>query len=138
MTTHKKGWYYYAITTICFLHIPFAAIAIVTLKNLFQADQLMVDYVSTMKAAFTMCVQFFLVFSMLESESGYTIITTTEYKLFKCREKNGEEEFMMFADSIEELECFFEETQPDKKIIIEEAEMTGKSIQMKIFNRKEE
>lgn len=137
MITHKKGWYYYTITALCFLHIPFTAVAIVALKNLFQADQLMVDYVSTMKAAFTMCVQFFLVFSMLEAESGYTIITTTEYKLFKCREKEGDEPFMMFADSIEELERFFEETQPDKKIIIEEAELTGKSIQMKIFNQKE-
>jgi hypothetical protein len=41
---------------------------------------------------------------------------------------------MMFADSTEELEHFFEVTEPTKKIYIEEAEMTGKSIQMKVFN----
>ena len=44
---------------------------------------------------------------------------------------------MMFADSSEELEQFFAITQPDKKIYIEDAEMSGKSIQMKIFNRME-
>jgi hypothetical protein len=54
--------------------------------------------------------------------------------LFKCKESGKEEAFMMFADSTEELEHFFEVTEPTKKIYIEEAEMTGKSIQMKVFN----
>ena len=41
---------------------------------------------------------------------------------------------MMFADSEEELEQFFEITQPDKQFFIENASMEGKSISMKIFN----
>jgi hypothetical protein len=41
---------------------------------------------------------------------------------------------MMFADDEEELELFFSITQPDKKFFIEPAEMSGKSIKMKIFN----
>jgi len=36
------------------------------------------------------------------------------------------------------LEYFFEVSEPTKKIHIEEAEMTGKSIQMKVFNRDKE
>jgi hypothetical protein len=40
----------------------------------------------------------------------------------------------MFADNEEELEKFFDYTRPNKKMFIESAEMTGQSIQMKIFN----
>lgn len=137
MTTHKKGWYYYLITVMCFLHIALTAVAIVGLKHLWDAEQLMSDYVSTLRAVFTIGIQFWLVREMLWYEAGYTIVTTTEYKLFKCLEKGKEEPFMMFADSIEELEFFFDQTQPDKKFYIEEADMKGKSIQMKVFNANE-
>ena len=138
MTTHKKGWYYYFIAVMCFLHIALTAAAIVGLKHLWEAEQLMTDYVSTLRAAFTICIQFWLVREMLWYEAGYTIVTTTEYKLFKCLEKGKDEPFMMFADSIEELEFFFEQTQPEKKFYIEEAEMKGKSIKMKVFNGDDE
>lgn len=138
MTTQKKGWYYYVITALCFLHIVLTATAIWALKHLWDNGQLMTDYVSTLKAVFTICVQFWFIGEMLWHDSGYTIITTTEYKLFKCKESGKEEAFMMFADSTEELEYFFEVTEPTKKIYIEEAEMTGKSIQMKVFNRDKE
>jgi len=136
MTTQKKGWYYYVIMMLCFLHIALTAAAIAGLKHLWDNDQLMTDYVSTLRAAFTICVQFWFVREMLWYEAGYTIITTTEYKLFKCKE-SGKEDAFMFADSIEELEHFFEVTDPTKKIYIEEAEMVGKSIKMKVFNREE-
>ena len=138
MTTQKKGWYYYVITALCFLHIVLTATAIWALKHLWDNEQLMTDYVSTLRAAFTICVQFWFIGEMLWHDSGYTIITTTEYKLFKCKESGKEEAFMMFADSAEELEYFFEVSEPTKKIHIEEAEMTGKSIQMKVFNRDKE
>ena len=138
MTTQKKGWYYYVITALCFLHIVLTATAIWALKHLWDNEQLMTDYVSTLKAVFTICVQFWFIGEMLWHDSGYTIITTTEYKLFKCKESDKEEAFMMFADGAEELEYFFEVTEPTKKIHIEEAEMTGKSIQMKVFNRDKE
>ena len=45
---------------------------------------------------------------------------------------------MMFADNEEELEKFFDYTKPDKKMFIEPAELTGQSIQMKIFNGADE
>jgi hypothetical protein len=134
MTTQKKGLYYYIITVLCFLHIVLTATAIWALKHLWDNGQLMTDYVSTLRAVFTICGQFWFIREMLWHDSGYTIITTTEYKLFKCKESGKEEAFMMFADSTEELEHFFEVTEPTKKIYIEEAEMTGKSIQMKVFN----
>lgn len=137
MTIQKKGWYYYVITAACFLHIALTAVAIAGLKQLWDNEQLMTDYVSTLRAVFTICVQFWLVREMLWYEAGYTIVTTTEYKLFKCKESGKEDAFMMFADSIEELEHFFEVTEPTKKIYIEEAEMVGKSIKMKVFNRDE-
>ena len=134
MITHKKGWYYYIISVLCFLHIILTAAAIVGIKNLWENDQLMTDYASTLRAVFTICIQFWLVREMLWYEAGYTIVTTTEYKLFKCTEEGKDEPYMMFADSEEELEIFFQETQPNKNIRIEEAEMKGRSIQMKIFN----
>ncbi len=135
MITHKKGWYYYVVTVLCFLHIILTATAIVGLKSLWENDQIITDYGSTLRAVFTICVQFWLVREMLSYEAGYTIVMTTEYKLFKCTEQGKDEPFMMFADNEEELEMFFQETQPDKKFRIEEADMKGRSIQMKIFNR---
>lgn len=65
---------------------------------------------------------------------GYTTVVTTQYNLYKCREKGKEETFMMFADSEEDLEQFFEITEPEKDFLIEPAELTGKSIKMRIFN----
>jgi hypothetical protein len=70
----------------------------------------------------------------MKHREGYTTVATTKYNLFKCRESGTEESFMMFADDEEELELFFSITQPDKKFFIEPAEMSGKSIKMKIFN----
>jgi len=41
---------------------------------------------------------------------------------------------MMFADSEEELQLYFDVTHPNKKFLIEEAEMNAKSIKMKVIN----
>jgi hypothetical protein len=79
-------------------------------------------------------IEFILISEVMKHNEGYTTVTTTKYNLYKCRERGKDETFMMFADSEEELEQFFEITQPDKQFFIENASMEGKSISMKIFN----
>lgn len=80
------------------------------------------------------CLTFYFVSEVMRYGEGYTTVITTKYNLYKCREQGDDKIFMMFADSEEELEKFFEVTEPDKKFIIETHEMTGKSIQMKVYN----
>jgi hypothetical protein len=138
MTTNKKGWYYYVITGLCFASIPFTAFSVYSIFELWKAGEMLSNYTSTLQSMFIICIQFWLVREMLWYEAGYTIVTTTEYKLFKCSERGKEESFMMFADSAEELEFFFEQTQPNKKFEIEESELRGRSIAMKVFNQNDQ
>lgn len=134
MTIQKKGWYFYLICALTVIAFPLALTGLLALKEQWLSETLWSDIGKTAANSFMILVEIQLLSEIFKHDAGYTIVTTTEYKLFKCKESGKEEAFMMFADSTEELEHFFEVTEPTKKIYIEEAEMTGKSIQMKVFN----
>lgn len=134
MTTPKKGIYYYLVWLLFLLNIPNTILAAQSLKELSLHHMIASDYVNTIRAVFSLSIQFYFLSEIFRFKEGYTIISTTKYNLFKCRESGKEETFMMFADNEEELEKFFDYTRPNKKMFIESAEMTGQSIQMKIFN----
>jgi hypothetical protein len=109
-------------------------VAVANLKGLVMNGQLFENITHTVNTLALIVIEFYFISEIFKHSQGYTTVVTTEYNLFKCRESGKEEEFMMFADDEEELEHFFEITQPDKKFIIQPAEMSGKSIKMKIFN----
>lgn len=134
MTIQKKGWYYYLICAFTVVGFPLALSGLLALKAQWLDETLWSEIGKTAANSFMILMEMSFLSEIFKQDAGYTIITTTEYKLFKCKENGKEESFMMFADSTEELEHFFEVTEPTKKIYIEEAEMTGKSIQMKVFN----
>lgn len=134
MTIYKKGWYFYLICALTVIAFPLALSGLFGLKAQWMNETLLSDIFTTAKNSLMILIEMSFLLEIFKHDAGYTIVTTTEYKLFKCKESGKEEAFMMFADSTEELEHFFEVTEPTKKIYIEEAEMTGKSIQMKVFN----
>ena len=134
MTVQKKGIYYYLMWILLIFNFTFSLIAIESLKTLAMHGMLMSNYADTLRAIMTITFELYFLAEIFRVKEGYTIISTTQYKLFKCRESGKEETFMMFADSEEELETFFEYSQPNKRFFIEAAEITGKSIQLKIFN----
>jgi hypothetical protein len=109
-------------------------VAVANLKGLVMNGQLFENITHTVNTLALIVIEFYFISEIFKHSQGYTTVVTTEYNLFKCRESGKEVEFMMFADDEEELEHFFEITQPDKKFIIQPAEMSGKSIKMKIFN----
>jgi uncharacterized protein YxeA len=90
--------------------------------------------INRIPSLFVIGVTFYFIGETIRYREGYTTVTTTKYNLYKCREKNKEESFMMFADSEEELERYFKITHPEKEFFIESAELSGKSISMKILN----
>jgi hypothetical protein len=138
MTTPKKGLYYYFVRGAAILGLPAALVGLLGLKGLYINDALMSDYVLTVKSMFMIVFELYLIHEIFNHGSGYTIVSTTEYKLFRCRESGKDETFMMFADNMEELEKYFEYIHPHKIVFIEDAEMTGKSVEMKIFNQEYE
>ena len=134
MTIQKKGWYFYLICALTVIAFPLALSGLLALKAQWMNETLWSDIGKTAANSFMILIEISFLSEIFKHDAGYTTVTTTEYKLFKCKESGKEEAFMMFADSIEELEHFFEVSEPTKKIHIEEAEMTGKSFQMKVFN----
>lgn len=134
MTIHKKGWYFYLICALTVIAFPLALSGLLALKAQWINETLWTEMGKTATHCWMVLIEMMFISQIFKHDPGYTIITTTEYKLFKCKESGEEEAFMMFADSTEELQHFFDVTEPTKKIYIEEAEMTGKSIQMKVFN----
>ncbi len=138
MTYDKKGFYYYFTRFISIFCLPAAIAGLVALKGQYIDGTLVSDYTTTIKSLFLVVVEAYFISEVFRHGSGYTMVSTTNYKLFRCRESGKEETFMMFADNEEELERFFEYTKPHKIVFIEEAEMEGKSIEMKIFNQEYE
>jgi hypothetical protein len=134
MTIQKKGWYFYLICALTVIAFPLALTGLLALKEQWINETLWTEMGQTAAHCWMVLIEIMFISQIFKHDAGYTVVTTTEYKLFKCKESGKEEAFMMFADSTEELEHFFEVTEPTKKIYIEEAEMTGKSIQMKVFN----
>jgi hypothetical protein len=134
MTIQKKGWYFYLICALTVIAFPLALTGLLALKEQWINETLWTEMGKTATHCWMVLIEIMFISQIFKHDAGYTVVTTTEYKLFKCKESGKEDAFMMFADSTEELEHFFEVTEPTKKIYIEEAEMTGKSIQMKVFN----
>jgi hypothetical protein len=134
MTTRKRGFYYYLVWFFSIIGVPLTLIAGHTLYAQWLDGTLFTNYGISLRSVLSIMIEMYWISQVFEYGAGYTVITTQKYNLFKCKESGVEEPFMMFADNEEELEKFFEYTKPDKKIFIEPAEMTGKSIQMKIFN----
>jgi len=131
----KKSFYYYLVFGLALCGLFPMMVAVSNLKGLVLNDQLFENITHTVNTFSIIILEFYFISEIFKNSQGYTTIVTTQYNLFKCREKGGDEEFMMFADNEEELEKFFEITQPDKTFFIQPAEMTGKSIKMKIFNQ---
>ena len=138
MTKPFKGIYYYLIRIAAFLTFAPALVGLGALKAQYIDGTLLTNINDTSKNMFMLAAFVYFVVEIYKYGTGYTEITTTEYKLFKCRESGKDEAFMMFADSVEELERFFECAHPNKVVFIEEAQMSGKSVQMKIFNQEYE
>lgn len=135
MTTGpKKGLYWYIALTLVAVLTPSSFVSLVAIKQQLFAGEFWQHWKEMINCMVLLAFHAIFISDVLKYKEGYTIITTTQYKLFKCRKSGEEEAFMMFADSEEELERFFQLTQPNAKFFIETAEMTGKSIQMKVFN----
>jgi alkyl hydroperoxide reductase subunit AhpC len=97
-------------------------------------DTLLSDILKTASNGLMIMIEMYFISEIFKYDAGYTEVVTTEYKLFKCRESGNDTDFMMFADSEEELQIYFDVTHPNKKFLIEEAEMNAKSIKMKVIN----
>jgi hypothetical protein len=133
MTTGpKKSFYYYLMIALASLGLFPMMVAISNAKGLVMNEQLFENITHTVNTFAVIILEFYFISEIFKHGEGYTTITTTKYNLYKCREVGEEESFMMFADNEKELEQFFEITQPDKKFFIEPAEMSGRSIKMKI------
>lgn len=109
-------------------------ISLFHIKDAILNDTLFSNITASVYSAAMIFAEFILISETMKQRQGYTTVTTTQYNLFKCRESGKDETFMMFADTEDELEMFFSITAPDKKFFIEPAEMSGKSIKMRIFN----
>ena len=139
MTTGpSKGLYWYVALAATFLLVPSTATSLVAIKQNIVGGTFWENWKEMMFCIFMIGLHFMCVSDVLKYREGYTTTTTTKYQLFKCRESGKEETFMMFADTEEELEKFFDITQPCKRFFIEPAEMAGKSIQMKVFHTGDE
>lgn len=134
MVQQKKKLAYYVSFAFAVIGLPFAIIGLLALKVQWIEGTLLTDILKTASNSLMVLIELFLISDVFKYDAGYTEVTTTEYKLFKCRESGDEEHFMMFADSEEELQMYFDVTHPDKKFLIEEAEMNAKSIKMKVLN----
>jgi len=135
MTKPSKGLYYYAVRILLFVMAFPAFAALMALLSQYHLGTLFTDWLLTAEHATIVGAFAYLCHEMVGYGKGYTIVYTTKYKLFKCRESGKDETFMMFADSEEELERFFEYSHPEKVVFIEPFEMEGKAITMKVFNR---
>jgi len=131
----KKSFYYYIVFILSVIGAPIMFLSLYYLKVEILNGTLFENISKQISALATIMVEFMLISEVLKHREGYTTVITTKYNLYKCRERGKDETFMMFADSEEELEQFFEITQPDKQFFIETAGMEGKSINMKIFNQ---
>jgi hypothetical protein len=134
MMKQKKSAAYYISFAFAAIGLPFAISALLALKVQWINDTLLSDIMKTAGNGLAIMVELFLISDVFKYDAGYTEIITTEYKLFKCRESGDDTDFMMFADSEEELQTYFDITHPNKKFRIEEAEMNAKSIKMKVIN----
>lgn len=134
MTKQKKKAAYYISLIVSIIGLPFAISGLLALKVQWMNDTLMSDMLKTAANSLMVMIEMMFIADVFKYDAGYTEVTTTEYKLFKCKESGKDEVFMMFADSEEELKYFLDITEPNKKFYIEQAEMTGKSIQMKVLN----
>lgn len=133
----KKGFYYYMMFAFSVIGAPITFLALYYLQSDMVNGLLFENISKNISGLAIIMVEFILISEVMKHREGYTTVTTTKYNLYKCRERGQDETFMMFADSEEELEQFFEITQPDKQFFIEDASMEGKSINMKIFNTTE-
>ena len=138
MTKQKKPVSYYISFVFAIVALPFAISGLLALKVQWMNETLISDIFKTAGNSLMVMIEMIFISDVFKYDEGYTVVTTTKYNLYKCREVGEEESFMMFADEQEELEQFFQITQPDKKFFIEPAEMSGKSIQMKIHNHPNE
>ena len=138
MTKHKKGFYYYLIWVLALINVPLSFAALASLKLAYLNEQLISDYGTSCRAVFIIVLQIWYIREIFQHYAGYTIISTTEYNLFKCREQGTNNDFMMFADTEEELEQFFQRTEPDKKFYIESEKLNARSVHMQIFNGNDE
>ena len=130
----KKGFYYYMMFAFSVIGAPITFLALYYLQSDMVNGLLFENISKNISGLAIIMVEFILISEVMKHREGYTTVTTTKYNLYKCRERGQDETFMMFADSEEELEQFFEITQPEKQFFIEDASMEGKSISMKIFN----
>ena len=134
MMKQKKNIAYYISFALSVIGLPFAISALLALKVQWINDTLLSDILKTASNGLMIMIEMHLISDIFKYDAGYTEIVTTEYKLFKCRESGDDKDFMMFADSEEELQIYFDVTHPNKKFLIEEAEMDAKSIKMKVIN----
>ena len=133
----KKSLYYYVVLVLSLVGAPIMFLSLYYLKLEILNGTLLENISKQISALAIIMVEFLLASEVMKNREGYTTVITTKYNLYKCRERGQDETFMMFADSEEELEQFFEITQPEKQFFIEDASMEGKSINMKIFNTTE-
>lgn len=131
----KKGFYYYLMFAFSVMGAPITFLALYYLQSDMVNGLLFENISKNISGLAIIMIEFMLISEVMKHREGYTVVATTKYNLYKCRERGKDETFMMFADSEEELEQFFEITQPDKQFFIETAGMEGKSISMKIFNQ---
>lgn len=134
MMNQKKKTAYYISFAFAIIGLPLAIISLLALKSQWINDTLLSDIMKTAGNCLAVLVEMMLISDVFKYDAGYTEVVTTEYKLFKCRESGEENDFMMFADSEEELKLYFDIAHPNKKFLIEEAEMNAKSIKMKVIN----
>lgn len=130
-----KSLYYYIVFGLACIGLGPMLIAVMNFKGLILNNTLFDNITHTVNTLLLIIIEFYFISEIYKNKEGYTTVTTTKYNLYKCRESGEEESFMMFADSEEELEQFFQITMPGKQVFIEPASMTGKSINMKIFNQ---
>lgn len=130
----KKSLYYYVVLVLSLVGAPIMFLSLYYLKLEILNGTLLENISKQISALAIIMVEFLLASEVMKNREGYTTVTTTKYNLYKCRERGQDETFMMFSDSEEELEQFFEITQPDKQFFIESADLSGKSVNMKIFN----
>jgi hypothetical protein len=134
MMKQKKKAAYYVSFIVSAIGLPFAISALLALKVQWMNDTLLSDILKTASNGLMIMIEMYFISEIFKYDAGYTEVVTTEYKLFKCRESGNDTDFMMFADSEEELQIYFDVTHPNKKFLIEEAEMNAKSIKMKVIN----
>lgn len=134
MMKQKKKTAYYVSFASAVIGLPFAISGLLALKMQWMNDMLISDIMKTAGNSLCVLVELYLISDTFKYDAGYTEVVTTEYTLFKCKELGNDKNFMMFADSEEELQLYFDITHPNKKFSIEKEEMNAKSINMKVIN----